>query len=154
VSVLFLNDSFKSLDYLNVIRNLIPDIDKQNPHNLNNKRFPTLKSVVRMTHDSSSIAGFVNLKTLSRPVRASFLKYDTNAHDAVNIQFTSGTTGRPKAATLSHFNILNNAFLIGNNCGYDNKANIALPVPFYHCFGMILGTLAAAVRGGQITIIC
>ena len=82
------------------------------------------------------------------------MKYDGDKDEAVNIQFTSGTTGRPKAATLSHFNILNDAYLIGNHCGYTDKDNIAIPVPFYHCFGMIMGTLAGAVRGGQITIIC
>jgi fatty-acyl-CoA synthase len=82
------------------------------------------------------------------------LRYDTDAHDPANIQFTSGTTGRPKAATLSHYNILNNAYIIGDKCKYTHADNIAVPVPFYHCFGMIMGTLAALARGGAITIIC
>ncbi len=77
-----------------------------------------------------------------------------SANDPVNIQFTSGTTGQPKAATLSHFNTLNNAYLIGNHCKYTSIDNIAIPVPFYHCFGMIMGSLAAITRGASITIIC
>ena len=70
-----------------------------------------------------------------------------------NIQFTSGTTGRPKAATLSHYNILNNGYLIGDKCRYTEIDNIAVAVPFYHCFGMILGTMGAYTRGAGISIV-
>jgi fatty-acyl-CoA synthase len=70
----------------------------------------------------------------------------------INIQYTSGTTGFPKGATLSHHNILNNGFFIGETLGYTEADRVCLPVPFYHCFGMVLGTLAAVTHGACIVI--
>jgi fatty-acyl-CoA synthase len=72
--------------------------------------------------------------------------------EAINIQYTSGTTGFPKGATLSHHNILNNGFFVGELLGYDENDRICLPVPFYHCFGMVMGTLGAVSHGSTIVI--
>jgi fatty-acyl-CoA synthase len=72
--------------------------------------------------------------------------------DPINIQYTSGTTGFPKGATLSHHNILNNGFFIGEACGYTERDRVCIPVPFYHCFGMVLGNLAAVSHGACIVI--
>jgi len=72
--------------------------------------------------------------------------------DPINIQYTSGTTGFPKGATLSHHNILNNGFFIGEACGYTDRDRVCIPVPFYHCFGMVLGNLAAVTHGACIVI--
>ena len=72
--------------------------------------------------------------------------------DAINIQYTSGTTGFPKGATLSHANILNNAFFIGEACAYTEEDRVCIPVPFYHCFGMVLGNLACTTHGATIVI--
>ena len=72
--------------------------------------------------------------------------------DAINIQYTSGTTGFPKGATLSHHNILNNGFFVGGLIGYDEQDRVCLPVPFYHCFGMVMGNLGATTRGSCIVI--
>ncbi|MFI0449026.1 AMP-binding protein [Actinomadura sp. 6N118] len=72
--------------------------------------------------------------------------------DPINIQYTSGTTGFPKGATLSHHNILNNGFFVGELCGYDEEDRICVPVPFYHCFGMVMGNLAATSHGACIVI--
>lgn len=74
--------------------------------------------------------------------------------DEANIQFTSGTTGLPKAATLSHFNILNNGYAVGKRLRYTENDNICIPVPLYHCFGMILGNLAGLTRGATLTYVC
>jgi len=72
--------------------------------------------------------------------------------DPINIQYTSGTTGFPKGATLSHHNILNNGFFIGEMCRYTEQDRVCIPVPFYHCFGMVLGNLAAVTHGACIVI--
>jgi len=72
--------------------------------------------------------------------------------DPINIQYTSGTTGFPKGATLSHHNILNNGFFIGTGCGYTEQDRVCIPVPFYHCFGMVLGNLACTTHGACIVI--
>ncbi len=80
--------------------------------------------------------------------RAATLAFD----DPINIQYTSGTTGFPKGATLSHHNILNNAFFIGEGCRYTEADRVCIPVPFYHCFGMVLGNLACTTHGACIVI--
>jgi fatty-acyl-CoA synthase len=80
--------------------------------------------------------------------RAAALAFD----DAINIQYTSGTTGFPKGATLSHHNILNNGFFIGEMCRYTEQDRVCIPVPFYHCFGMVLGNLACTTHGACIVI--
>ena len=73
-------------------------------------------------------------------------------HDPVNLQYTSGTTGFPKGATLSHTNILNNGFFVGELCGYTAADRVCIPVPFYHCFGMVMGNLACTTHGATMVI--
>jgi fatty-acyl-CoA synthase len=77
---------------------------------------------------------------------------ELSADDPINIQYTSGTTGFPKGATLSHHNILNNGFFVGELCNYTEEDKIAVPVPFYHCFGMVMGNLAATSHGAAMII--
>jgi fatty-acyl-CoA synthase len=72
--------------------------------------------------------------------------------DPVNIQYTSGTTGSPKGATLSHHNILNNGFVVGDACGYSSNDRVCIPVPFYHCFGMVMGNLGCTSHGATIVV--
>ncbi|QKW39778.1 AMP-binding protein [Actinomadura sp. NAK00032] len=74
------------------------------------------------------------------------------ADDPINIQYTSGTTGFPKGATLSHHNILNNGYFVGELCSYDEEDRVCVPVPFYHCFGMVMGNLAATSHGACVVI--
>src|SRR5205085_8795874 len=72
--------------------------------------------------------------------------------DPINIQYTSGTTGFPKGATLSHHNIVNNGFFVGGLCGYGDDDRVCIPVPFYHCFGMVMGNLGATTHGATMVI--
>ena len=105
--------------------------------------------------DSKEIKGFVNFSDLfGNGDSLNRLPKLPESHDAANIQFTSGTTGRPKAAVLTHHNILNNGYVIGKRLKYSETDNICVPVPLYHCFGMIMGNLAALTRGASLTYVC
>jgi len=84
--------------------------------------------------------------------RAALRAIELGADDPINIQYTSGTTGFPKGATLSHHNILNNGFFVGELCHYTEADRICIPVPFYHCFGMVMGNLAATSHGAAMVI--
>jgi fatty-acyl-CoA synthase len=84
--------------------------------------------------------------------RLSAFREMLSADDPINIQYTSGTTGFPKGATLSHHNILNNGFFVGELCGYTERDRVCVPVPFYHCFGMVMGNLGATSHGACIVI--
>jgi fatty-acyl-CoA synthase len=84
--------------------------------------------------------------------RSALERIDLDTDDPINIQYTSGTTGFPKGATLSHHNILNNGFFVGELCNYTEADRICIPVPFYHCFGMVMGNLAATSHGACMVI--
>ncbi|MFF3225509.1 AMP-binding protein [Nocardia suismassiliense] len=84
--------------------------------------------------------------------RLAVLGAELSIDDPINIQYTSGTTGFPKGATLSHHNILNNGFFVGELCGYTEQDRICVPVPFYHCFGMVMGNLAGTSHGAAVVI--
>ncbi|KRE60176.1 AMP-binding protein [Nostocoides sp. Soil756] len=86
------------------------------------------------------------------PERLTLVASELDPHDPINIQYTSGTTGFPKGATLSHHNILNNGYLVGEMCRYTEADRICIPVPFYHCFGMVMGNLAAISHGACMVI--
>src|SRR3984957_15140466 len=86
------------------------------------------------------------------PMQLRALGDSLHPEDPINIQYTSGTTGFPKGATLSHLNILNNGFFIGEGCRYTEQDRVCIPVPFYHCFGMVLGNLACTTHGAAIVI--
>ncbi|MEU8937156.1 AMP-binding protein [Streptomyces goshikiensis] len=86
------------------------------------------------------------------PVRLARAQAELSADDPINIQYTSGTTGFPKGATLSHHNILNNGFFVGELCHYTELDRVCIPVPFYHCFGMVMGNLACTSHGAAMVI--
>ncbi|NHA66539.1 AMP-binding protein [Phycicoccus flavus] len=86
------------------------------------------------------------------PERLTMVHNALECHEPINIQYTSGTTGFPKGATLSHHNILNNGYLVGELCRYTEADRICIPVPFYHCFGMVMGNLAAVTHGACMVI--
>ena len=92
------------------------------------------------------------LETGRRADRGPLGAIELSADDPINIQYTSGTTGFPKGATLSHHNILNNGYFVGELCHYTHEDKICIPVPFYHCFGMVMGNLAATSHGAAMVI--
>ena len=92
------------------------------------------------------------LETGKKADKTSSTRSELSADEPINIQYTSGTTGFPKGATLSHHNILNNGFFVGELCRYTAEDKICIPVPFYHCFGMVMGNLAATTHGAAMVI--
>jgi fatty-acyl-CoA synthase len=115
-------------------------------------RCPELAQVVLLDSDAWEALLDVG-RQAGRSVRGAALDaIELSADDPINIQYTSGTTGFPKGATLSHHNILNNGFFVGELCHYTEEDKIAIPVPFYHCFGMVMGNLAATSHGAAMII--
>ena len=153
---LVLADRFKSSDYTAMVRRLAPEIDSAEVGHLQAAKVPSLRYAVRIADDPQP--GFLRFEDLITPVDGTArdelnrLAGVLDPDDAINIQFTSGTTGLPKGATLSHFNILNNAFFVGQAMGLREDDRICLPVPLYHCFGMVLGVLGALSHGATCVL--
>jgi fatty-acyl-CoA synthase len=142
VRVLVSAERFKTSDYRAMIEELRPDL-------------PGLEQVIFLgtpawdeLSAAGQAAGGADAGNNLLAEREAGLSFD----DPINIQYTSGTTGFPKGATLSHHNILNNALFIGEGCGYTERDRVCIPVPFYHCFGMVLGNLACTTHGACIVI--
>jgi fatty-acyl-CoA synthase len=121
------------------------------PGQLCSGRFPDLKWLIHLgAQPASGYLTFKELCALGTPVnRDQLVKRETSfqSDDPINIQFTSGTTGRPKGATLSHFNILNNAYFVAERMKLTPEDRVCIPVPLYHCFGMVMGVLGAISHG-------
>ena len=151
---LVLAPKLKSSDYLGMINALAPELATAMPGMLQASRVPTLRSVIRLGAETTP--GMLNFDALLQPPPADALLKAaevaaTLQFDApVNIQFTSGTTGFPKGATLSHHNILNNGYFIGEAMRLTSADRLCIPVPLYHCFGMVLGNLACLTHGAAI----
>ncbi|MDF1706126.1 MAG: AMP-binding protein [Aeromicrobium sp.] len=110
----------------------------------------TLTDVVLIGSDSWT--SVVDRGRAGDRARLDEIERELDQHDAINIQYTSGTTGFPKGATLSHRNILNNGWFVGELLGYDEHDRVCIPVPFYHCFGMVMGNLACTSHGAAMVI--
>jgi len=144
-------ERFKSSEYLPMLRELAPEIDRSEPAQLDAEKIPNLDIVIRM--GDASTAGMLNFDAVcsmggdAERGRLAALTSELSPDDAINIQFTSGTTGSPKGATLTHCNILNNGYLTGAALQFTSRDRLCIPVPLYHCFGMVLGNLACFTHG-------
>ncbi len=153
-SALILAPTFKSSDYIEMLQDVVPEVHHCVAGALHSARLPQLKQVIRLGTDKTP--GMLNFDDLLKSISPEDLERLANVaatlqfDDAVNIQFTSGTTGAPKGATLTHHNILNNGFFIGEAMRLTEKDRLCIPVPLYHCFGMVLGNLACITHGAAI----
>jgi fatty-acyl-CoA synthase len=136
VSVLLLARGFRSADYRRMLDEVRPRCRDLRDAIVFEDDWPALLNRAESVPESELVA------------RESELQFD----DPINIQYTSGTTGFPKGATLSHHNILNNGFFVGEVLGYTERDRVCVPVPFYHCFGMVLGTLACSTHGACVVV--
>ncbi|XP_022795327.1 acyl-CoA synthetase family member 2, mitochondrial-like isoform X3 [Stylophora pistillata] len=148
-------DSFKTQDYYNMLTHIVHELPQSKPGNLFNNRVPDLKLVVMACKDHQrTFSGTMSFQELMESGgteerrKLVELQNELQCDDPINIQFTSGTTGNPKGAILSHHSILNNSYYVGEVLEYENQySRICIPVPLYHCFGMVLGSLMSATYG-------
>ncbi len=153
-SAIVIAPEFKTSNYTQMLYDLAPELNDCEPGQLEAEKLPHLKSVIRIGEESKpGMWNWGDLMEMGQRVtpaelaeRQGQLEFD----DAINIQYTSGTTGYPKGATLSHHNILNNGYLVGEIMKFTDKDKLIIPVPMYHCFGMVLGTLACVTHGSAM----
>ncbi len=148
--------AFKTSNYIAMLNELAPELAGSEPGNLHSAGLPDLRIVVRLGSEHSG--GMINFDDVARKAGPKeFAALDTIGlnldFDApINIQFTSGTTGSPKAATLTHHNIVNNASMSASIMRFTERDRLCMPVPMYHCFGMVLGTLLCTSSGAAIVL--
>jgi fatty-acyl-CoA synthase len=145
---------FKSSDYVQMLRDLAPELATASPGNLRAAKLPELRLVITIgaeVHAGTIAFGDIaGLGGEGERCRLTALAETLQFDEPINIQFTSGTTGFPKGATLTHHNILNNGFFIGEAMKFTEADRLCIPVPLYHCFGMVLGNLACLTHGAAM----
>jgi fatty-acyl-CoA synthase len=151
---LIVSPRFKSSNYLEMLQELAPEIVHSKPGKLTATALPSLALVIRLGEERTP--GMLNFDALLGDASAAelarlesvgaTLQFD----DPINIQFTSGTTGQPKGATLTHHNILNNGYFVGAAMNFSEVDRLCIPVPLYHCFGMVLGNLVCIAHGATM----
>ena len=151
---LILASSFKSSDYVSMVGELAPEICKSKPGDISCGRLPSLKTVIQIGGETND--GYFDFEQISgldsnkARERLEILSDELQFDDPINIQFTSGTTGFPKGATLTHFNVLNNGYFTGEGLKFTSSDKLCVPVPLYHCFGMVLSNVAALTHGAAL----
>lgn len=153
-TTLLLMDEFKGVHYLDMLNGLCPELAEQEPGQLTSTRFPKLKNIVYFGDEQQ--AGMYNwnhIVQLGSEVSDEDLKERQNSlnpDEVINMQYTSGTTGFPKGVMLTHSNIINNAINVAEAQALTAEDKICIPVPFFHCFGCVMGTLAAVATGATM----
>ncbi|MCY8491237.1 AMP-binding protein [Bacillus atrophaeus] len=153
-SALILMDSYRGTSYTDILNGLIPELKESEPGQLQSDRFPFLKTILFIGDKSPpGMYHWDDIATLSKTVSETELDHRMNSLmsvDVINMQYTSGTTGFPKGVMLSHFNIINNAANIAECMKLSSTDRMCIPVPFFHCFGCVLGVLACVCAGAAM----
>jgi fatty-acyl-CoA synthase len=153
---LVMERAFRDCDYVATIHQLAPELDSCAPGQLRSARLPQLRQVVYIGENPP--AGMLNWSQMLAqaervtPAELHAREAALSPHDTINIQYTSGTTGTPKGAELSHYNLVNNGRFLGDSMKYTERDRVCIPVPFYHCFGMVLGNMACLTHGSTMVI--
>jgi len=153
---LILSPAFKTSDYIGILSGLAPGISGCEPGGLRAARLPSLRIVIRMGDEETAgmynFGAIAGLSGADDVARLEEVKKGLQFDDPINIQFTSGTTGQPKGATLTHHNILNNGFFVGEGIRLKAGDRLCIPVPFYHCFGMVMANLGCVTHGATMVV--
>jgi fatty-acyl-CoA synthase len=153
---LVMQHAFRDCDYVETLRQLAPEMDHCAPGELLAAQLPHLRQVVYIGENPP--AGMLSWNSmLAQGERITPAEWDARVaslkpSDTINIQYTSGTTGQPKGAELSHYNVANNGRFIGDSMKLTADDRVCIPVPFYHCFGMVLGNMACLTHGSTMVI--
>lgn len=152
---LFVMDGFKNINYTDTVYEIMPELKNCDPaEEFMFDKLPFLKRVVYIGEDSrEGMLPYEKIYELGAAVSFEALeavKKTLDIHDVINMQYTSGTTGFPKGVMLSHFNILNNAYAIGQGMNFSNADRLCIPVPFFHCFGVVLGIMVCISHGAAM----
>ncbi|HUG35477.1 MAG TPA: AMP-binding protein, partial [Candidatus Limnocylindrales bacterium] len=145
---------FRTSDYTGMIHELAPELARSRPGALEASQLPALRGVIRLGPEPSpGMLAWGTLLAMADGIGADELarrQRDQEFDDPINIQYTSGTTGYPKGATLSHHNILNNGYFVTELMGFTDRDRLLIPVPLYHCFGMVMGNLGCMTHGATM----
>lgn len=147
-------DAFKTSDYHAMLQGLVPELASAAIGQLASEALPELRGVISLAAEPP--AGFLAWGDLQQragettPAELAERQASLQFDDPINIQYTSGTTGFPKGATLSHYNILNNGYMVGESLGLTEHDRLVIPVPLYHCFGMVMGNLGCVTHGATM----
>ncbi len=153
-TTLVLSPNFRTTSYIEMLQTLCPELERSQPGQLDARRLPHLRHVIRMGEEHTPgmwnwghvMARASEVTTAHLAERQAEQEFD----DPINIQYTSGTTGNPKGATLSHHNILNNGYFVAALQGFTEADRLCIPVPLYHCFGMVMGNLGCMTHGATM----
>ena len=157
MKVLAIIDGFRDVDYVQTVYELIPELKSHERGKLKSKNFPFLKNVIYLGQEKHR--GMYNSNELmllgkhGNEEEFQKIKSSRNNEEVINMQYTSGTTGFPKGVMLTHRNILNNGYYIGERQKLSEKDRVCLPVPLFHCFGIVLGVLAVVTHGGTLIMV-
>ncbi len=154
---IFLVEGYRDSNYLDMVYELIPELKESPREYFKSTQFPHLKRVFFLGHEKYkglySIPELIGLGRLIGDAEYIRRQREVSPHDVVNMQYTSGTTGFPKGVMLTHYNILNNGYWVGENMKLSPEDKICLPVPLFHCFGCVLGVLAAVSHGSSLVVL-
>ena len=153
-NTLFLVQGFKDTDYVTTLLDVAPELATSRPGELRAAKLPRLKNVVFLGEGNrNGMFNFSSIMAWGRDVpdaELAAVEATLDRHDVINMQYTSGTTGFPKGVMLTHFNVINNGFNIGECMRFTEKDRLCIPVPFFHCFGCVLGVMACVTHGSAM----